>query len=266
MEQLPFEVLLKAFEAATSKADDDVQMPTIRKLELFGVPPLRHPLLIGGSHFQCLRVVESLVLHFHDWFCEIMDDDEMTEFSSSPDLHGFVSNLGDWLSIGQDIRKKLVLSFDNYTGHFPKLCLNAIYYPWLSVLELTGVTPFHDTQVTWIAFHGQTLRSLRLTECPIVTKVVTYMVVDEQCYPIPAHTSVANSLFWYHVLGRFTAELCKLREFQIEFLEPRQGYLLGMTSERYRFYKSGYVNATEDSDQVHEEYLSKDTAAYLELL
>jgi hypothetical protein len=51
MEQLPFQVLLKLFEEATPNADQQNQAATIRKLEVSDVPPLRHLLLTGRSHF-----------------------------------------------------------------------------------------------------------------------------------------------------------------------------------------------------------------------
>jgi hypothetical protein len=213
-----------------------------------------------------------LVLHFDDWFCEAVDDDEMTDYPSGPNPHDFAFNIGDWLSICQDLRKGLASIFDGYVGYFSKLCLNRIKYPWLTVLKLTGFAFSHDTQVTWITTHGQALRILHLSDCPVLAEIVTYMIVDDKSYPVPNYTDtdvtiLTNDLFWGTILGQFAIELRKLRDFKIVFPQyDRASDEQGTTPSQCKLYDLGQVYVSEDSKRIHAEHLIEDISAFIKLL
>jgi hypothetical protein len=275
LEEMPFKVLLVLFKTLTCVQSYTERTAPIRGLELYGIPPLHQATLLKSAQFeQCMRAVQQLTLHFGKWHPEPAhkNTNPRRDFPSSMAPFVFAASLTGWLVFGQQTREKLDLSFDDYIGYYPKLDLKNIHYPWLKELRLQGITISHDRQITWITDHGDTLQNLHLVNCPLLIHVRTFMELGKHNYPNPSETAADpinlsnKKIHWVSVMDQFTAKLRRLRDFSVSFLRPRGNPVLhdhGMVGGRYKVYFCGRLLKSTWSD---ENYLLKDTKAYIKLL
>jgi hypothetical protein len=81
------------------------------------------------------------------------------------------------------------LSFTDYVGYYPKLCLQGLSYPRLKESSITGMTLSYTTYILWICNHGATFQVLLLVDCPIIIQVQNHTIPNAEHYPIVSETA-----------------------------------------------------------------------------
>ncbi|KAF2827545.1 hypothetical protein CC86DRAFT_466300 [Ophiobolus disseminans] len=139
---------------------------------------------------------------------------------------------------------------------------------------LHNTTLARATHLTWIVGHGSTLRTLHLTNCPVIVEIYTNMELDKDWFPIYGRSAGEAILYriiisWAIILTAFISNLTHLRNVQISFLRTEansEEFTQGMIAGRYKVYERGQIVTNAYSKTVYEDSLAKDTEAYIMLL
>ncbi|KAL4994963.1 hypothetical protein BDV10DRAFT_188511 [Aspergillus recurvatus] len=154
------------------------------------------------------------------------DADENAERDAGHEFYPILPAL--WLKPTTANIEHLTLYSSIYFGFYPKCDLPSVHFPRLKSLSLGNYTFVHDTQLTWITFHGSTLRELYLDNCPILHEVAVNITNDLYRIhrtPLPldsykTHPNLRGKLHaiyptrWADYFRAFTTQLPHLRHFR----------------------------------------------------
>ncbi|PLB45029.1 hypothetical protein P170DRAFT_415935 [Aspergillus steynii IBT 23096] len=193
-----------------------------------------------------------------------LEQDEPHKFF--PELSSF------WLQPTLANLQHLTIYSSNYFGFYPKFDPRKLHFPHLKTLALGNHAFVHDSQLSWILSHADTLTELYLDDCPILYEVSIYdkerTFLDPACFiSVEGLGDKGHSKYekrWYDYFNAFKDGLSHLRHFRFGHcphwweddstpFEQEQFIQVNLPEDRYMVFSDGlgptpYTKATHYYD------------------